>query len=141
MSYSESEFQQLQLKHKVVTNQLDRMKVCLKQLELFCNNKLLDYLSADQSYGKINPFIQSLLKEQLFIELLTYTLIVCFPKHQYLEELKNTEKARKDRKAKKERENLLSIGESGHFSPSSRPHIENVIMLPNPGEGIFIIYY
>jgi len=141
MSYSESEFQQLQLKHKVVTNQLDRMKTCLRQLELFCNNKLIDYLSADQSYGKINPFIQNLLKEQLFIELLAYTLIVCFPKHQYLEELKKTEKARKDRKAKKERENLLSMGDSVAITPRNKGFHDDVIILPNQAEGIFFYFF
>ena len=76
------------------------MKVCLKQLELFCNNKLLDYLTSDQIYAQVNPFIQNLLKEQFFIELLAQTLITCFPQFQYLEELKRTENTRKLRKAK-----------------------------------------
>ena len=109
MSYSESDFQQLQLKHKVVTYKLDRMKACLKQLELFCGNKLLDYLSVDQVYGQTNPFIQNILKEQFFIELLAYTLVICFPQHQHLEDLKKTEAARKDRQEKKDQNNSVNL--------------------------------
>ena len=100
MSYSDSDLQQLQLKHKVVTYKLERMKSCLKQLELFCGNKLLDYLSVDQMYGQTNQFIQNILKEQSFIELIAYNLLTCFPNHHYLKELQASEISRNKRQNK-----------------------------------------
>jgi len=119
MNYAGSDNQQLQLKHKIVTYKLERMKTCLKQLELFCNNKLLDYLTSDQIYGQVNPFLQNLLREQFFIELLAQTLIVCFPQFQYLEELKTTETSRKQRKDRNRSENSLS--NSPTPSPGHKP--------------------
>jgi len=89
------------LHHKVATHRLEKTKDCLFQLEKFCRNKLLDYLSVDQVYGYINNFIQDVLKEQLFIELLVQVLIMSFPSYFHLEELKRLERIRRSQKHKK----------------------------------------
>jgi len=89
------------LHHKVASHRLEKAKECLFQLEKFCRNKLLDYLSVEQVYGYINHFIQDVLKEQLFIELLVQVLITSFPTDQNLEELVRMERIRKNQKHKK----------------------------------------
>lgn len=60
---------------------------CLKDLHLFCHNKLLGYIDLNYSYGEINPLIQSILKEQKFIEILVLILIKMFPKYENLKEV------------------------------------------------------
>lgn len=94
-------FQQITVSHKLASTKIERAKECLSKLESFCRNKLLDYLSVDDIYGHINNFIQDVLKEQTFIELLVQMLVFSFPSHQDLENLQNSEVRRKDRKNQK----------------------------------------
>ena len=62
---------------------------------------MIEYLSSDQTFGAShNKFIQNVLKEQLFIELLVAILMKTLPKLKDLEELKATEISRKNRKRK-----------------------------------------
>ncbi|EGR30411.1 MIR domain protein [Ichthyophthirius multifiliis] len=65
---------------------INRLEKCLIDLNLFCCNKLLAYLYIDQQYGQINNFIQNVLKEQHFVELLVSLLALSFPKIQNLQE-------------------------------------------------------
>jgi len=52
---------------------LKNVQVCLTNLDLFCNNKLLN-TSHDQKYGEVNSFRQKVLREQYFLEILTEIL-------------------------------------------------------------------
>ena len=63
------------------------MEKCLVDLNLFCHNKLLAYLNVDQDYNSLNKFIQNVLREQLFIELLVELLVVAFPDIENLREI------------------------------------------------------
>jgi hypothetical protein len=92
---------ELQVRHREVCTKIERITNCLIQLDEFCHNKLLDYLNADQIYGHINTFIQSVLREQLFVELLVMTLLNSFPTHRDLEDLRKTEIVRRDKKTKR----------------------------------------
>ncbi|EGR27925.1 MIR domain protein [Ichthyophthirius multifiliis] len=75
-----------------------KLESCLIQLHLFCYNKLLSYLYRDQDYGEINQFIQNILREQYFIELLTLILANSFPKLEHLKEIQQTmEKAQNEK--------------------------------------------
>jgi len=52
---------------------LDASITCVKDLDLFCNNKLFN-ASPDQKYAEANSFRQKLLKEQYFIDILVMIL-------------------------------------------------------------------
>ena len=73
---------------------MGRLEKCLYDLTQFCHNKFLPFLSPDQIYGSINPFIQNTLREQSFIEVLVKLLIISFPKVSYLQELRTLAKAK-----------------------------------------------
>ena len=94
-------FQRITVSHKLASSKIERAKECLSKLESFCRNKLLDYLNVDDIYGHVNNFIQDVLKEQTFIELLVQMLVYSFPSYQDLENLQNSEIRRKDRKKQK----------------------------------------
>ena len=64
-----------------------RLEKCLNGLNFFCHNKLIAYLFVDQVYGTINNFIQNVLREQLFIEMLIKLLIISFPNYKNLIEV------------------------------------------------------
>lgn len=78
---------QLQLVYKKAIDKMSTMKQCLLQLDDFCRNKLLSYLNSDQVYGEINSFVQNVLKEQLFIEMLVQIIITSFPTYDHLKEV------------------------------------------------------
>ncbi|EAR92909.2 zinc finger, C2H2 type family protein (macronuclear) [Tetrahymena thermophila SB210] len=92
----QGKFQQKYKKFLVMVGRLDR---CLVDLNRFCHNKLRAYLYIDQEYGQINSFIQNVLREQLFIELLVSLLALAFPTVETLNEIKKFEE-QKNRKLK-----------------------------------------
>lgn len=73
---------------------MGRLENCLYDLTQFCHNKLLSFLSSDQTFGSLNPLIQNTLREQSFIEVLVKLLIVSFPKVSYLQELRSLAKSK-----------------------------------------------
>lgn len=53
--------------YKLVDRKLKNVQNCLKNLDNFCNNRLLN-TSPNQKYGEVNPFRQKVLREQYFLE-------------------------------------------------------------------------
>jgi len=142
MTYEFTKVEEILVKHKIVTYKFERILNTLKQLEAFCKNKLLDYLNPDQTYGHINKYIQNVLKEQLFIEILIQALIIAFPTYELLEELKKTEQSRKTKKAKKRgtflsptlmiKDALMSPEKDNTIQFFSKRYSHNCKLLDNP---------
>lgn len=73
--------------HKTFLSKTMSLHECLRDLHLFCHNRLLGYLDINCSYGEINYLIQSILREQNFIEVLVHILLKMYPKYEYLKEV------------------------------------------------------
>lgn len=104
---------------------IGRLDRCLNDLNRFCHNKLRAYLNIDQEFGTINSFIQNVLREQLFIELLVQLLALSFPRVENLNEIKKFEE-QKNRKLQDAPDSRFNELDKSNLSPSSQPSIHFV---------------
>lgn len=90
--------ERFQLKYKNFLVHVARLERCLKDLNLFCHNKLIAHLYLDQVHGEINVFIQNVLREQQFIEVLVKILCMSFPNQQTLDDLEKIQQQENEMK-------------------------------------------